>query len=51
MKELELQLNSVINPLNDSVRIYKLGKYTKYDVRTLGKKEAVELSEPGAIML
>lgn len=51
MTELKIQLEAVIDKKVDSVRIYKLGKYTKYDVCTLGRKETVELSEPGAIIL
>ena len=51
MTELKIQLEGVIDKNIDSVRIYKLGKYMKYDVCTLGKKEDVELSEPGAIIL
>lgn len=51
MTELKIKLEAVIDKQVDSVRIYKLGKYTKYDVCTIGKKEAVELSDLGAIIL
>ncbi|MCC6095626.1 MAG: CRISPR-associated endonuclease Cas2 [Eubacterium sp.] len=47
MTELKIKLDEMIDPDIDSVRIYKLGKYMKYDVYVLGKKETVELSEPG----
>ncbi|HAP03938.1 MAG TPA: CRISPR-associated endonuclease Cas2 [Lachnospiraceae bacterium] len=50
MTELKIKLEAVIDKKIDSIRIYKLGKYMKYDVCTIGKKEIVELSEPGAII-
>ncbi len=50
MTELKIKLEAVIDKKIDSIRIYKLGKYMKYDVCTIGKNEIVELSEPGAII-
>lgn len=50
MTELKIKLEAVIDKKIDSIRIYKLGKYMKYDVCTIGKKEIVELSESGAII-
>lgn len=49
MKELELSLAELMDEKSDSVRIYKLGKYMKYDVTVLGHKQDVELSESGGI--
>lgn len=51
MTELKIRLKAVIDDEIDSVRIYKLGKYMKYDVCTIGRQESIELSKPGAIIL
>lgn len=51
MTELKIKLETVIDQDIDSVRIYKLGKYMKYDVCVLGKQGTVELSKAGGIIL
>lgn len=50
MKEFELKLSHIIDKDADSIRIYKLGKYLKYDVLIIGTKQSVELSEAGGLI-
>lgn len=51
VKELELRVQALMNEKEDSIRIYKLGKYTKYDVTVLGRKKVIELSEQGGLFI
>lgn len=46
LKKLEIELEEIIDPSVDSLRIYKLGNNYKYKVKHIGTKKSINVEEP-----
>lgn len=46
LRQLEIDLEKIIDPDRDSIRIYRLGNNYKNKVTHIGAKEALKLDEP-----
>ena len=47
---LRSELEKVLDPSIDSVRIYKIGKHNKADVEILGKREKIEITADSSFL-
>lgn len=48
---LKKKLSTIIKKETDSIRIYKIGKEKNVKIDIIGKKEKIEISEKGGILL